>query len=143
MIRGIDTETSKNVVRCFTPIVPDQEECRGQMYILIKCYEDGRMSRYIRTLKQDDEIEIKGPIRSLEYYKGKYERIVLIGGGSGITPLWQVVEAIIKDPSDGTKMCLIYQNRFEKDILMRSELDDMASRHPNKFRVSTFVNTSY
>eukprot|EP00803_Ostreobium_quekettii_P005599 evm.model.scf_210.1 EVM.evm.TU.scf_210.1 scf_210:19785-21110(-) len=105
------------------------------MYLVIKCYADGRMSRYIRTLREGGDIEIKGPVRSLKYFKGKYQRIVLIGGGSGITPLWQVAEAIIKDPEDETRICLIYQNRFEKDILMRSELDEMAAQHPKKIRV--------
>lgn len=90
MIRGIDPSTEKAVTRSFTPLIPDQHEHPSLMDILIKCYVDGRMSRHIRTIKAGDNLEMKGPMQGLQYYSGKYERLGLIGGGSGITPLWQV-----------------------------------------------------
>ncbi|GMH33879.1 hypothetical protein BSKO_01713 [Bryopsis sp. KO-2023] len=135
MIKGTDPATNKVVNRAFTPLIPDQDEYPGRMDILIKCYEDGRMSRYIRTLKPGDCIPLKGPMRGVEYHNGKFERIGLIGGGSGITPLWQVIEGILKNPDDNTKISLVYQNRYEKDILLRDEIDAMARKHSNQFRV--------
>lgn len=91
MIKGIDPTTDKVVTRSFTPLIPNQAEHPGMMDVLIKCYADGRMSRYIRTRGPGDELEIKGPMKGLDYYNGKFDRVGLVGGGSGITPLWQVL----------------------------------------------------
>lgn len=90
MIRGMDPQTEKNVVRCFTPLIPNQEEARGKLDLLVKCYEEGRMSRHIRSQQVGKQLEMRGPIRGLVMEKEKWQRIGLIGGGSGITPLWQV-----------------------------------------------------
>lgn len=90
MIRGMDPHTEKNVVRCFTPLIPNQEEAKNKLDLLVKCYEEGRMSRHIRSQQVGGQLEMKGPIRGLVMEKEKWHRIGLIGGGSGITPLWQV-----------------------------------------------------
>eukprot|EP00210_Caulerpa_lentillifera_P000497 g480.t1 len=135
LIRGKDPQTDKNVVRCFTPLIPNQEEARNKLDLLMKCYKDGRMSGYIRDRQVGDELEMKGPIRGLAMEKGKWQRIGLIGGGSGITPLWQVIESVLLDPEDPTKICLVYQNRNEEDILLRDRIDAFAADHPERFKV--------
>lgn len=50
-----------------------------------------------------------------------------------------MLESVIKDDNDGTHITLIYQNRFEKDILLRNELDKLALGYPTKFKVHTFI----
>lgn len=46
----------------------------------------------------------------------------MIAGGSGITPMWQIMQQIKDDKDDKTKVTLIYTNKEEKDILMKEEV---------------------
>jgi len=40
----------------------------------------------------------------------------MIAGGTGITPMYQIIKSSMKDASDNTKMALIYANVEENDI---------------------------
>jgi NAD(P)H-flavin reductase len=59
----------------------------------------------------------------------------MIAGGSGITPMFQVAQGILRDPRDVTKVFLIYANVTEEDILLRKELEGWARDHPAHFKV--------
>ena len=48
---------------------------------------------------------------------------------TGITPMLQIVKAILKDPSDTTRVSLLFANQTEDDILVREELEEMAEKH--------------
>ena len=56
----------------------------------------------------------------------------MIAGGTGITPMLQLIRAILKDPRDKTKMWLVFANQTENDILLRTELEEVASNHPDR-----------
>ncbi|XP_068343017.1 NADH-cytochrome b5 reductase-like protein [Pyrus communis] len=55
----------------------------------------------------------------------------LIAGGTGITPMLQVIEAILKNPDDTTQVSLLYANVSPDDILLKQKLDILAASHPN------------
>ena len=59
----------------------------------------------------------------------------MIAGGSGITPMFQVAQGILRNPLDATKVFLIYANVTEEDILLRKELDAWARDHRARFKV--------
>jgi predicted ferric reductase len=59
----------------------------------------------------------------------------MIAGGSGITPMYQVAQGILRNPLDATKVFLIYANVTEEDILLRKELDAWARDHRARFKV--------
>jgi NAD(P)H-flavin reductase len=92
-----------------------------------------------------DTVEIKGPVGSFRYtgpgafiFKGKtgnMKRINMIAGGTGITPMYQVITAVLSNPEDTTEVRLLYANRGEKDILLRKVLDALAEAHPKQFSV--------
>lgn len=42
--------------------------------------------------------------------------LLMIAGGTGITPMYQIIQSSIKDASDRTKLSLIYANVEEDDI---------------------------
>lgn len=100
----------------------------------MKCYEDGRMSQHLKRRQLGDALEMRGPIRGLIVRKGVWKHIGLIGGGSGITPLWQVLHDFLRDPESKTELTLIYQNRFEEDILLKEELDLLAETYSSNFK---------
>lgn len=66
----------------------------------------------------------------------------MIAGGTGITPMLQLIRSIVKDPQDKTKVSLLYANQTEKDILLRDELDQIVKDHPERIKVWYTVDTS-
>jgi cytochrome-b5 reductase len=64
----------------------------------------------------------------------------MLAGGSGITPMYQVLCAILADPSDRTQVSLIFGNIAEEDILIREELDALADKHRDRFKLHYVLN---
>ncbi|RLM92847.1 hypothetical protein C2845_PM08G03910 [Panicum miliaceum] len=119
----------KYVIRPYTPI--SDPDSKGYFDLLIKVYPDGKMSQYFASLKPGDVVEVKGPIEKLRYSPNMKKQIGMIAGGTGITPMLQVVRAILKNPDDKTQVSLIYANVSPDDILLKRELDRLASSYPN------------
>jgi cytochrome-b5 reductase len=59
----------------------------------------------------------------------------LIGGGSGITPLYQLIHHALNDPMNRTRFTLLYANVTETDILLRDELAALQRAHPSTFKI--------
>ncbi len=64
----------------------------------------------------------------------------MIAGGTGITPMLQIIRAALKNPLDRTKLSLIYANVNVEDILLRTELDELAENHKERFKVYYVLN---
>ncbi|KAL1916408.1 uncharacterized protein VTP21DRAFT_5599 [Calcarisporiella thermophila] len=126
-------ENGKYVVRPYTPT--SDEDQKGFFDLIIKKYKDGPMSEHIHAMKPGDVLEVKGPIPKYPYEANKHEEVGLIAGGTGITPMLQLISAILKDPKDKTKITLLFANVTEDDILLRSEFDRLAKEKPNQFKV--------
>lgn len=119
----------KYVIRPYTPI--SDPEAKGYFDLLIKVYPEGKMSQHFARLKPGDVLEVKGPIEKLRYSPNLKKHIGMIAGGSGITPMLQVIETILKNPDDNTQVSLVYANVSPDDILLKKKLDVLAATHPN------------
>ncbi|CAH2072314.1 unnamed protein product [Thlaspi arvense] len=120
---------TKYVTRPYTPI--SDPEAKGYFDLLIKVYPDGKMSQHFASLKPGDVLEVKGPIEKFKYSPNMKKHIGMIAGGSGITPMLQVIDAILKNPEDNTQISLIYANVSPDDILLKQKLDVLQAKHPN------------
>jgi cytochrome-b5 reductase len=49
----------------------------------------------------------------------------LIAGGTGITPMLQIIRDIAHNPDDHTIVHLIFANQTEEDIFLRQELESL------------------
>ncbi|KAJ4952132.1 hypothetical protein NE237_028964 [Protea cynaroides] len=128
--QGLDDEGKmKYVLRPYTPI--SDPDAKGYFDLLIKLYPDGKMSQYLESLKPGDVLEVKGPIAKLRYTPNMKKNIGMIAGGSGITPMLQIIDAIVKNPDDTTQVSLIFANASPDDILLKEKLDILAANHPN------------
>lgn len=158
----------ETVQRAYTPYSSNNQ--RGFIDILIKVYfppkpnsdeklvfEGGKMTMILENAsagKSSDAftVELKGPIghftylgnRQIELSPGnqlrKVKRLAMIAGGSGITPIWSIINAIADEQLSSRyiepiPIWIIYGNRTEEDILIREELDQLTNSLNGSLRI--------
>jgi cytochrome-b5 reductase len=143
----------KEVMRSYTPTSSDDD--LGHFDLLIKVafistctqlthgsqtYEKGNISRYVSLLKIGDKIRVKGPKGQFNYSPTLSREIGMIAGGTGITPMLQIIRAALKNPQDRTRLSLIYANVNYEDILLKKELDELADTYSSRLRVFYVLN---
>ncbi|PLN83885.1 hypothetical protein BDW42DRAFT_199917 [Aspergillus taichungensis] len=127
----IDGQT---VSRSYTPTSNNLD--LGRLELVIKCYPDGLLTgKYLANLEVGDHVQFRGPKGAMKYQRGLCRQIGMIAGGTGITPMYQLIRAICEDDTDTTHISLVYANRTEEDILLRQELDSFARRYPQNLKV--------
>jgi len=123
----------KPTVRPYTPI-SDVDE-RGSFELLVKKYPNGPMSTHLHDMNVGQLLSMRGPIPKYKWEENKHEAVGLVAGGTGITPCYQLIKAIFKNPNDKTKVTLVYGNVTEEDILLKRELEELENKFPQRFRV--------
>lgn len=149
------TINGKYVSRAYTPVSSDKH--KGYFDLVLKVYragvhpkfpDGGLMSQHVDSLKLQQTIDIKGPLGSIRYTSPgtfhvgrkdakqfKCRHIAMIAGGTGVTPMLQVVRQIMSDAADQTEVSLLFANQTEDDILLRDELEAFEKSSGGKFRV--------
>lgn len=108
---------------------------------MVKYYPGGKGSGKMHSLKPGDSMKFK-PLQEFEWKPNQYSHVTLIAGGSGITPLYQLTQAILRNPEDKTRIALVYANNTEEDILLRKEFDALAQKYPDRFQRVYTVKTA-
>lgn len=153
------TVDDKLCMRAYTPTSTVDEV--GFFELVVKIYfkgvhpkfpNGGQMSQHLDSLPIGAFLDVKGPLGHIEYQgKGNFlvhgkqkfaKKLAMIAGGTGITPVYQVMQSILKDPEDDTEMYVVYANRTEDDILLKDELDAWAEQVPNRVKVWYVVQES-
>lgn len=127
------TIQGQTISRSYTPVSNNSD--LGRIELLIKVYDKGLMTKHLEGMEVGQTIDIRGPKGSMKYTTSYAKHIGMVAGGTGITPMYQMIRAICADESDNTKMSLIYANNTEDDILLKDELDGFALQCPDKFQV--------
>jgi cytochrome-b5 reductase len=88
-------------------------------------------------MKPGDSLDFKGPIVKYNWDEKPKAHVGMIAGGTGITPMLQVIRRVFAEGSEDkkTKISLIFGNQTENDILLKEELDTIAKQHPDRFKV--------
>jgi len=149
MMRVREQASGEAIIRAYTPISEPTDA--GKLRVLVKIYYDtastrgGRMTQALDALPLGHTIDFKGPVGKFEYLGGgrcsvngrerQVRRFVMVCAGSGITPVFQVLRAVLKDKDDPTTCLVLDGNRVEEDILCKAELDAMAEWNPERCTV--------
>ncbi|KAJ3146823.1 hypothetical protein HDU86_008381 [Geranomyces michiganensis] len=126
------------VARSYTPVT----YARGHFDLLVKKYENGSVSRFLHDTPVGEFIEMRGPIVTLPYEANSVADIGMIAGGTGITPMYQLIKRILRDPDDETRVTLLFANRTAADILLYNELQILAAAKPDRLRVVYTVDSA-
>ncbi|XP_010538973.1 PREDICTED: nitrate reductase [NADH] 2-like [Tarenaya hassleriana] len=149
----------KLCLRAYTPT--STVDVVGYFDLVVKIYfggvhprfpKGGLMSQYLDSLSLGSTLEIKGPLGHIEYLgKGNFmvhgkprtgKKLAMLAGGTGITPVYQIIQAVLKDPEDDTECYLVYANKTEDDILLREELNEWSKKYPDRLKVWYVVESA-
>nr|AET50763.1 hypothetical protein [Eimeria tenella] len=145
------------ISRKYTPV--SAAAAKGFLELLVKIYkphkpafvDGGKMSRFLHGLRLGDKVHVQGPYGRLTYLGcGKFvvngqqqqkQKVGLLAGGSGITPVFQVVQQVLQNNNDPTRLFLLYANKTQEDILLRDELEELENQYPDRLSVWYTVDT--
>ncbi|KAI0135978.1 hypothetical protein F4776DRAFT_663826 [Hypoxylon sp. NC0597] len=149
MMRLRDPATREAIIRSYTPLSEANE--KGKIDVLIKIYYDtpgkkgGKMTQALDAIPIGHFVDFKGPVGKFEYLgrglcaisgqQRRVKRFIMICGGSGITPIFQVLRAVLTDREDPTSCLVIDGNRVEQDILCKKDLDNMVIDNAHRCRL--------
>ena len=125
-----------DAVRPYTPISDDS--VTGKFELLVKSYDGGAASQYLRNLPVGSDVEfkhIKFNIKAQYPFEGK-ATITMLCGGTGIAPIYQALGKLLNTPGDDRPVTLLFSNRATTDILLKEELDAYArALRPRRLRL--------
>jgi len=105
--------------------------------VLVKRLEAGKVSNFLNDeIKPGSTIAVLPPMGNFKIALQNSIPInyLLIGAGSGITPLLSMITSVLDEESENT--ChLLYGNSHENSIIFKSKLDRLALVYANRFTV--------
>jgi predicted ferric reductase len=97
-------------------------------YLRITVKDLGDHSRALADLKPGTKVIAEGPYGAFTASRRNGERVVLIAGGVGITP----IRAVLEELPVNTQVDVLYRARSHDEVVLRRELDQLADRpHTN------------
>eukprot|EP00934_Nitzschia_sp_Nitz4_P001657 Nitzschia sp. Nitz4//scaffold502_size4579//565//1422//NITZ4_009241-RA/size4579-processed-gene-0.1-mRNA-1//1//CDS//3329553594//1657//frame0 len=127
------------VIRPYTPI--STNDMVGSMELLVKNYFDkGTMSKHLCELPVGSTIDFKHIGFNVKIQAPfKQKNVVLLAGGSGITPIIQALNALLgtnnNEDTKDQKVTLLYGSQSSDDIIAQPLLDSWAKQFPDKFQL--------
>jgi len=138
-LKATHVDSGEDIMKPYTP-VSDDASLVGAVDFVIKVYPQGRVSRALDALKIGETVLAKGPRGRFSYSRNMASAIGMVAGGTGVTPMYQVAAAALRDGRDETKISLVFANVSAADILIKPALDALARSHPTRFAVHYVLN---
>lgn len=109
--------------------------------ITVKRVKDGLVSNYVLDhFKPGDVVKVLRPSGTFKIFpkNSSARHVVLMGGGSGITPLFSMAKTILAREKQ-SNVSLIYANRSPEDIIFKEYLDFLEQEFKDRFKVSHWI----
>uniref|UniRef100_A0A1I8H138 Cytochrome-b5 reductase n=2 Tax=Macrostomum lignano TaxID=282301 RepID=A0A1I8H138_9PLAT len=132
------------VRRAYTPVAMGNDEAvdglqevwqpkaTAELALVIKFYEGGAFTDWLRRRLPGDTIQVSLPDGKFSFDSVMhYDCLVLIAAGTGVTPMVNLTLAFLDLDSD-KRVLLVYYNRTESDIILRSYWDRLTARYPGR-----------
>ncbi|KAF8341621.1 uncharacterized protein EI90DRAFT_2965962 [Cantharellus anzutake] len=139
------------IERPYTPLFGVEKN--GEMVFWIKRYEGGEVGRWLHSKNVGDTVEIRGPVPTLSLAKemeNDWDQIIMISGGTGITPFFQLLHLFLQDGSGKavTKphITLLHSSPNPEELpppIILSTLRSLEQSHPGAFTLKVFVDSPH
>lgn len=105
--------------------------------VTVKVTPGGLVSTYLnQNCREGMELDVLPPLGNFvaKIDPSNKKQYVLIGAGSGITPLMSILRsALEKEPQ--SKVMLLYGNRDENCIIFKNDLQNLEAKYPGRLKV--------
>ncbi|KEG14335.1 cytochrome-B5 reductase [Trypanosoma grayi] len=125
-------------MRFYTPITPNGT--KGYFDLLVKKQPRGRFTEHLFSMNVGEPLLFRVVQYKLQYKRNKWAEVGMIGGGTGICPLLQFMNASLDMPGDNTKLSLLFANKSENKILLKGMLDKKAVEFADRLKVHYTVD---
>jgi 2Fe-2S type ferredoxin len=103
--------------------------------LTIKRVQNGEISRFlVDTLQIGDVLTTLHPAGRFTLDDKQSGNIILLGAGSGITPLFSLLKQILWTNTN-QHVTLLYSNSTQESIIFQPELDDLQRQFSNRFKL--------
>lgn len=122
-------EVRRSYSLCSSPVTDNE------LQVDIKIVEGGLFSTWAnKELKVGDVLESMAPVGNFhtELSADQKKKYVLVGAGSGITPLLSIIKTTLAVELD-SEVVLIYGNKNEDSIIFNAELNTLKEQYGNRF----------
>ncbi|XP_072275786.1 NADH-cytochrome b5 reductase-like [Pyxicephalus adspersus] len=117
-VNGLDIQ------RAYTPI--SSIDSKGYFDILIKIYEHGLMSQYIKCWREGHSASWRGPFGGFSYKPNKFGELLMLCSGTGMAPMIPILTSVTDNEDDETFITLVTCFRTFKNIYIKSFLQEQA-----------------
>ncbi len=125
----------ESVTRCYSICTSPSS---NELSVGVKKVQRGQLSNYLNeSLKAGDELTVTGPFGDFIFDPAvdqSSKPLVLIAGGSGITPVLSIAKTALES-SPERRVNLIYANRSIQDAMFLTTLNDLKSRYADRFDI--------
>ena len=115
--------------RTYSP-ASSQHQAQELLELTISFLPDGLVSSYLRAENPGGVVHLGTADGDFGLPDPRPERIVLISGGSGVTPVLSMLRTLLDEQHPG-EITFIHYGRTRADWLYEGELKQLASVHPN------------
>jgi cytochrome-b5 reductase len=133
-----DVIDGEAVIRPYTPISTNGDV--GYFDLLVKNYGEGaKMSKAMHELKVGETLDFKHIDFNVKIQAPfDYDNILMLVGGTGVTPMIQALHAILGSESDSSSkpvVTMLYGSRDSTDILGQDVLHQWAKDYADHFKL--------
>lgn len=110
----------------------------NKAYLEIALDKVGPFTAKLFSMKESDLLKFKGPYGKFYFSDDMKNNLVLIAGGTGITPLIGIIR-YCTDKNLDNKIKLIYSVKTPQDIIYRDDLEEIRNKNKNFDYVATIT----
>jgi propane monooxygenase reductase subunit len=124
------TIPDRGVTRSYSMANPPSEP--HTLEFIIKVYPDGAFSSLLRDqLQVGDALQIKGPYGACFRREQRSGLMILVGGGSGMAPLWSILNDFVAHGDHSQPVLFFYGARAERDLFYLDKIAAIGQQLPN------------
>lgn len=106
----------------------------GHIDLMVKRYPNGKQSTHLHSLAVGDSMTFFGKaLPGYNWAPNERSHVLLIAGGAGITPIYQLATGILRNPDEKTKVTLVWGTNTDQDVFLQGEFDELERRYPGRF----------
>ncbi|KAJ1979900.1 hypothetical protein H4R35_001339 [Dimargaris xerosporica] len=145
-------DPAMQVKRSFTPIPsavaggphsgngPPGSPAATYFALLVKRYPLASVASLLHRIPVGGTAELRGPYMQWPYDANRWSALGMVAGGTGVTPMLQLIHQVLADPHDHTQLSLVLANRTEQDIPLLPQLEALQRQYPEQLSIQLTID---